>query len=815
MRGNIGNTSWFTALAGGLCLAQGLAAQVMPPASNSASIIRILPPLGVQLRPLPVEPPAAGTQYQPAQFLPLPDDGAASPAEPQGPAGNPAGNYEGQLNTGESPAIPPPGHAQPLQVVNSFFHSSAAILSPDQGQPVDPAQPPVANAAMPPVAAAPVLPATSPVNESPEVSRPTGFPALPQLPFPEPASSDSWHGQVSHPALQAGYSRFSFPNPVPGDLADQPPAIEPFDPVDSGFDIPPELTYQEPEREPDPPAGAATQPAAEQSAPSAQSGVTSESSGYSALGGEFDRGAWWRAAVAQPITGQPSSAGIDVSSLVAQGLRSAPQIQAISLTPLIRETEVCLARSDFDPGLFAKSLYEDRVDPVGNTLTTGGLPFLEDNIWSGQAGFRQKFYTGGNVEVAQKLGFQNSNSRFFVPQDQGTATLSINLEQPLMRGRGQAYNRSQIFLAEIAVQAAEDEFAAKLQEELTSIVTGYWNLYSSRAQLLQRRKNLELGQVVLEHLEGRAQFDTLPLQLSQARAAVATRETALANAERDVHIAESEIRRRIGDAQWLAASDVELLTAEAPLDDPAGIELQDAVVTALQNRPELRQATQRTKTTALRNQIASNELLPDLRLLLSTYVAALEGETGIERAWTGQFSSTPGYAAGLQYDFPWRNRAARSRFKQAELEYSKAQFELEQVTVNLIADAQQSWYRLASARTRLHSSLLALDAAAAELERNNLRWDTAPMVEGDWSDGQTQSLILDQLLASQQKLFEAERIVVESELELKLSQINLKRATGTLLGVGDVPASSTALPAEIPAEGDAHALVPDLSLSGS
>ena len=89
---------------------------------------------------------------------------------------------------------------------------------------------------------------------------------------------------------------------------------------------------------------------------------------------------------------------------------------------------------------------------------------------------------------------------------------------------------------------------------------------------------------------------------------------------------------------------------------------------------------------------------------------------------------------------------------------------------------------------------MALEAARAELEQNELRWGNAAIVEGDWSDGQTQSLILDQLLQSQQKLFEAERVVVESEQELKLAQIDLKRATGTLLASCQGAPAENALP---------------------
>lgn len=500
---------------------------------------------------------------------------------------------------------------------------------------------------------------------------------------------------------------------------------------------------------------------------------------------QFDRivEPWWHARVAQKVTGQSGAQPIDVCMLVQEGLRSSRQIQALSQDPLIRETEIAVALAEFDPGLYARSLYDDRVDPVGNALTTGGLPFLKDNIWTGEAGFRQKLPAGGNLRVSQQLGFHNSNSRFFTPQDQGTATLAINFEQPLMRGRGRYYNRSQIFLAETATAEANDEFSGKLQTELNEIVTSYWILYSSRAQLLQREKNYELGLAVLKRLEGRAEFDTQPLQLAQARAAVTAREAALANARRDVLIAETEIRRLLTAANWAEWQNVELLTVEPPLSDPETVSVEAAVYSALENRPELRQGAQRVKAAAIRNNITSNQLMPELKLLFGTYVAALEGESDIGLAWTRQFTgSTPGFSAGLQYDFPWRNRAARGRHQKAALEYTRAQMELEQITVNVIVDAQQSWYRLATSRERIAAGLEAMAAAEAELKQNEMRWDNAAIVEGDWSDGQTQSLILDQLLISQQKLFDAERVVAESEQELKLAQVNLKRATGTLLG---------------------------------
>lgn len=568
----------------------------------------------------------------------------------------------------------------------------------------------------------------------------------------------------------------------------EPPAI------DNAVVQSPEQTPEETPASPDPnslelqePAG----PAANQNPsaltfpdtiPETSSGLSNSLLPESPLEGEgADR--WWHRDVAGQVIQQPQSLPIDVCSLVVEGLRSSRRIQALSQEPLIREAEISIAQADFDPGLFARTLYDDRVDPVGNTLTTGGLPFLKDNIWSGEAGFKQRLTTGGDLRVSQTLGFHNSNSRFFSPQDQGTATLAINFQQPLMRGRGEYINRSQIFLAETATAEASEEFATKLQQELNEIVTAYWTLYANRAQLVQRKRNYELGLAVLKRLEGRANFDALPLQLAQARAAVTSRETAIANARRDVLIAEAEIRRLLTAAHWNDWQRVELLTVEPPLAVPELSTMEQTVYLALENRPEIRQGTQRVKAAGIRSNVAANQLLPELKLLFGTYVSALEGDSGIERAWARQFNgSTPGFSGGFQYDFPWRNRAARGKHQQAELELTRSQLELEQITVNVIVDAQQSWYRLQTAHERLAAGLEAMKAARAELEQNEQRWENAAIVEGDWSDGQTQSLILDQLLLSQQKLLEAERVVVESEQETKLAQVNLKRATGTLLG---------------------------------
>ena len=492
--------------------------------------------------------------------------------------------------------------------------------------------------------------------------------------------------------------------------------------------------------------------------------------------------AWWKSRVGQPLHFQNNSQPVDTNGLVFEALRSSPLIKAVSKTPLIRELQVVEADAEFDPVAFLDSQFQDRVDPVGNSLTTGGEPFLEDNIWSAEAGIRRRLRNGADFDISQTLGFQNSNSTFFTPQDQGTATLALNVTQPLLRGRGRYVNQAQILIAQSSGSAAWDTFKIDLQEELEGVVSAYWDLYLQRSIFLQKKRNVERGQVMLDRLMGRKGLDSLPAQIARAKSAVLTRRTELANAFRDVRNAETEIRRRVADKNWQASQSIELLPMEMPFAQSSGLELEQVVYTALENRPEIAEAIRRIRIAGVQRDVSANELLPELNLLLGTYVSSLRGDTGIENAFQDQFGQvTPGYSFGLEYELPYRNRAARSRLQQRNLQFQRLQNELENVIQNVIAESQVATRQVSSAFETLKAAREAVVASRTDLVQNEKRWESFALVEGDIADGQSPTIVLDQLLDSQERLSQAENVFAEAEQGLKIAEVSLQRIMGTLL----------------------------------
>lgn len=490
---------------------------------------------------------------------------------------------------------------------------------------------------------------------------------------------------------------------------------------------------------------------------------------------------WWRSLALEPLNAENQTQQVDIHSLVYLALKNSPRIQAISQNPLISELQVIESETVFDPIRFVESNYNDRNDPVGNTLITGGPPFLRDNIWDANAGIRKLTRTGANVELNQRLGFQNSNSNFFVPQDQGTATLALNVSQPLLRGRGRYINQTQILIAQATGMVAWDAFAEELQIEIERILQAYWRLYYQRSIFLQKQRNVQRGREVLRLLEGRSELDSLPSQTVRARSAIENRRTELANAYRDVRNSETEIRRLIADREWLAGQNIELIPAEMPLQDTFDVPLESVVQTALENRPEVKQALQQARINNIRLDIANNQILPDLTFLIGGYVSALNGNSGVLNSLADQFGNRPGYNVGLAYEMPYRNRAARSRLAQQKLQIAKVKAEVDEAMQQVIADSQIALRRIESAVQTRIASQTAISAATDDLQHQQRRWEAFGLIEGDMMEGQNATLLLNQVLDAQERLAAAELIFAQSELELKIAEIGLQRAMGTLL----------------------------------
>lgn len=497
---------------------------------------------------------------------------------------------------------------------------------------------------------------------------------------------------------------------------------------------------------------------------------------------------WWESLLMQPLRKDAVPLGLDVERLWKQTLQHSEQILAIRESPLIEAENIVQAQAEFDPVSFMQTKFKDVNDPVGNRLTTGGPPRFRDRDWDFAAGARKKTTSGGQVDITQNIGFENSNSVFFTPQNQGTGRLVATYRQPLLRGAGWCYNQSFIVLAEVNTRTAEDQFTRQLHEQLVLVTKGYWQLYYQRAWLLQQRRHLGRVEEVLASLEARREIDTIESQVIRARAALASRRANLARAEAAVRDAEARLRAMVNAPEMLTHRSAEMIPLQLPHRELVGINESESMKLALKRRPELDAAIKKMDAARVKLAMSENELLPSLSVLVDTYVAGLEGNSRIDQALANQFrTGGPGYSAGLFYEMPWGNRAAQAKNRQQTRELTQAAHQFRSALENLATEVEVAVREIATSHQEYLSKRESVAATNAEVIYLQNRWSNLA------GDDRSASLLLEDILQAQDRLVDEERTLAQALVNYNIAMTEWRRVTGNMINLfafreNDIPA---------------------------
>lgn len=485
---------------------------------------------------------------------------------------------------------------------------------------------------------------------------------------------------------------------------------------------------------------------------------------------------WWDHAVRSAIRPDDQTVLISVEDLLIRALQWSPQVKVFSELPVIRETSIIEADAAFDWHAFLDSRWDDTSDPVGNDLTVGGGgDRFNDHNLTAAMGARKRTRTGGNFEVAQRFGFQDNNSTFFVPDPQGTSRLVLSYTQPLMRGRGRCYNESLTVLARLDTNIATDEFHRQLQSHLLEVVRAYWGLYLERGVYLQQSRAYQRSVEIYERLKQRREIDAIESQLISAEAEVKSRRSRLKRSGVAVRNAEDRIRALVSDPA-LEGEHIELVPQDGPSYADFPVSMSESLTIAIQHRPEVNQALKQIQAACLRVNMSRHELMPVLNLVTEAYVSGLRGDADVGQAWGDQFSrGAPSYSIGLQFEVPINNRAARARHTRRRLELRQIQNQYETTVQTLKLETRVAVREVQTAFDEIDTMSSALEATNAKSDYILRRWQLMP------GEGRTGSAVLEDLLAAQSQLARSENDFLKSVVTYNLALMNLKRATGLLL----------------------------------
>ncbi len=506
---------------------------------------------------------------------------------------------------------------------------------------------------------------------------------------------------------------------------------------------------------------------------------------------------WLRLSLDETIALSLQNAPI-LRSLNAQVTRN-PQAVRTAFDPAIQNSDpnfgTQAALAQFDSNLTASLNHANNDNVFNNSILGGGATEVVQDLSQASFGVNRTMWYGTRLSVDGNITYDNNDNISSTFPSSYASFLQAQMRQPLLQGRGLAFNRiagpnartgflgtSGFLISRINGDISVDEFEKGVVAHIDEVIVAYWALYSSI-------KNFETSKLARDASQKtwntvKARFDN-DLAGGEADAEAQAREQyfqfeeqmyAALNGDSSrgvagVYQSEANLRRLIGMPQ----SDERLLW---PSDEPAPVETAydwDSLSNhATTNRVEIRQQRRRVRQSELELLASKNFLLPRLDAIATFRNNGFGdrlagGSTRFASAFRDMASGDHNeWELGVQLDMPVGYRQANAGVRNSELELMRARAILKESQHQILHElgtsmrqAHQAWK---SSKLNYNRAKAADDAYQSRLAA----------YEAD-------AVTVDRLLEAVQRRADAESRFQQSQANFQVSNAAIKRDAGTLL----------------------------------
>src|SRR5262245_10138159 len=430
---------------------------------------------------------------------------------------------------------------------------------------------------------------------------------------------------------------------------------------------------------------------------------------------------------------------LSLEEAIRVALEANLQLQIASIDRDVAEALVPAARAKFHPvpGFDAAAGSERLVDGPDDFTEPGALipGTYEENAQAVTPFVRQELPTGGTAVVSTALLRDSIDDRRDIPPDErsengdrylgGTALV---LRQPLLRGGSVYVARREILDSEYNLSIAEADLRAQILQVTAQVKEAYFNTILAQRLIDVSEEALNRDRALLE--ASRAMFEAgraTRRDVLSAEIRISDGEASLAQNRGAFAASQLVLRNVLG-----TAIDQPVLAADATIPfEPVEIRQAHWITEALENRPEILSTLARLDQTALAVRIASNEVLPALDFLGSY------GRAGFSDTWRSTWDmDSQAWEAGLHFEIPFGNVAARERLRAARLLNERVERELRNLTRSIELEVRTEAIALRENFGDLSAQTAKVDQARAKLETANTRFRLGMADNFDVTDAQ-------------------------------------------------------------------------------
>lgn len=466
------------------------------------------------------------------------------------------------------------------------------------------------------------------------------------------------------------------------------------------------------------------------------------------------------------------------------------------------QQRIIQAYGPYDPQVTARLGVQSSKSANTNLATASTLGnFNKTDLALWNFGFSQAVKTGGTLTANWNTSRSDNNQAFSLFTPQYNAGTTIQFTQPLLRNYRIDQTRGNIRLVNLDLQTNDSKFKQKVVETIAGIQGQYWDLVAAIRDYEIKRESVKLAQITLRDNKKKVEIGTLaPIGVTEAQATMAQREVDMISSEERIFNVENALRNLISNDRNADIWRKVIIPTETPEFTEYKVNLDNAIDTALANRPELAQVDIAIKQSDINMSMGENMKKWQLDLQASFGSTGVSGpqsyRNGVETIppelvggmpnayktiFTGGFTN---WAVNFQVLIPLKNRNVESQLAQLKIGKRQQLMQRKSTEQLIQVDIRNAVQKIDTSRKQVETAKVARQLAADQLDGEEKRFQA----------GLSQNYLV---LQRQNELSQAQFVELQALINYRKSIITLQKSMYTLLESNDfeiAKSSSTNVP---------------------
>jgi HAE1 family hydrophobic/amphiphilic exporter-1 len=418
------------------------------------------------------------------------------------------------------------------------------------------------------------------------------------------------------------------------------------------------------------------------------------------------------------LDGQTPVIRLSLIDAVRYSLEGNRDIDVISYQPKQAQAQIEGAESVYDTRLFSDATI--RRDP---NLETSVTDIVTEDETRFRAGVRKPLKTGGTLSTYLELKDNNLNNAPLERTYKHIVAPTLELKQPLLSNIGSQKEKAAIKIANFKATISDAQFRQKVIEVTNRVIRVYWELYLYKELVSINRTNLDLAEEVYRReAERYARGISQQLEVARAKSNAQVRRSTWLGSVEEYRLTMDRLKLLLNSGPVNIDSDSQVLPVESPKTAPLQVDESETIARALSNRPEVLQARQQLMIREVDQDLAAHQKLPTLDFIGRYSVSGYGNDTN--DAWDDvSINDDDAWEVGLQFEWAFGNRLAKSRYREKSLGRAQADAQLKRINDDIKLEVKQALQRLATLEAEIEANRLAMEAAEKVVEGEFARFD--------------------------------------------------------------------------------------------